>query len=85
MLIGGSVIIENVFSWPGIGSYAMTSVLYHDYPVIQGYAVVMVGLVIIINLLIDLLYAFADPKLRTNVLQRRGRFEKTRKKNPPAV
>lgn len=66
-LIGGSVVIESIFSWPGIGNYAMNSVLYRDYPVIQGYTVVMVGFVILINLLVDLGYAFADPQVRTGV------------------
>jgi peptide/nickel transport system permease protein len=78
-LIGGSVIIESVFSWPGIGSYAMSSVLHHDYPVIQGYTVIMVGLVILINLLVDLMYSFADPKLRADVLQRKVKIEKNAK------
>jgi peptide/nickel transport system permease protein len=62
-LMGGSVIIESVFTWPGIGEYALTSVLRHDYPVIQAYAVVTVSIVIIINLLAELLYALLDPQI----------------------
>ncbi len=62
-LMGGSVIIESVFTWPGIGEYALTSVLRQDYPVIQAYAVVTVSIVIMINLLSDLLYALLDPQI----------------------
>lgn len=63
-LIGGSVVIESIFSWPGIGSYAMNSILIHDYPAIQGYAVVTVSAVIVINLLVDVTYIFIDPRIR---------------------
>ncbi len=62
-LIGGSVVVESIFSWPGIGNYAMNSVLLHDYPVIQGYAVIMVSAVIAINLLVDLMYVVIDPRI----------------------
>jgi peptide/nickel transport system permease protein len=65
-LIGGSVVIESIFSWPGIGNYAMNSILIHDYPAIQGYAVVTVSAVIFINLIVDLLYILIDPRLRKN-------------------
>jgi peptide/nickel transport system permease protein len=65
-LVGGSVVIESIFSWPGIGNYAMNSILIHDYPAIQGYAVVTVSAVIFINLMVDLLYILIDPRLRKN-------------------
>lgn len=70
-LIAGSVVVEGIFSWPGIGNYAINSVLLHDYPVIQGYAVVMVSMVIIVNLLIDLAYTLADPRLRNQMSLRK--------------
>ena len=62
-LMGGSVITESIYTWPGIGEYALTSVLWHDYPVIQAYAVVTVSVVILINMLADLLYALLDPQI----------------------
>jgi peptide/nickel transport system permease protein len=65
-LLGGSVVIENIFAWPGIGKYALDSILAHDYPVIQGYAFIMVFLVICMNLLVDVLYKVIDPRLRHN-------------------
>lgn len=62
-LISGAVVIESVFSWPGIGKYALDSILLKDYPVIQGYALVMVSLVILIHLLVDVVYVFIDPRI----------------------
>jgi peptide/nickel transport system permease protein len=62
-LMGSSVIIESVFTWPGIGEYALTSVVRQDYPVIQAYAVITVSIVIIINLLADFVYALFNPKI----------------------
>lgn len=69
-LISGAVVIESVFSWPGIGKYALDSILLKDYPVIQGYALVMIALVIVIHLLVDVVYAFIDPRI-----QRKGEEE----------
>lgn len=65
-LISGAVVIESIFSWPGIGKYALDSILLKDYPVIQGYAFVMVSLVILINLLVDVIYTLVDPRIRIN-------------------
>ncbi|OZI10932.1 sodium:proton antiporter [Bacillaceae bacterium SAS-127] len=63
-LIGGSIIIENIFSWPGIGNYALNSILHHDYPVIQGYTVIMVLIVIVINTSLDIMYTLLNPQIR---------------------
>jgi ABC-type dipeptide/oligopeptide/nickel transport system permease component len=62
-LISGAIVIESIFSWPGLGKYALDSILLKDYPVIQGYALVMVALVILINLLVDVVYALIDPRI----------------------
>nr|NSL47337.1 ABC transporter permease [Dendrosporobacter quercicolus DSM 1736]SDL85765.1 peptide/nickel transport system permease protein [Dendrosporobacter quercicolus] len=62
-LMGGSVVIESIFAWPGIGDYAMTSVMRKDYPVIQGYAVITVSIVAVINLIVDLIYTLLDPQI----------------------
>jgi peptide/nickel transport system permease protein len=59
-LLGGSVVIENIFAWPGIGTYAMESVLNHDYPVIQAYALLMVSIVILVNLFVDAVYLLSS-------------------------
>jgi peptide/nickel transport system permease protein len=62
-LMGGAVVIENVFSIPGLGSLIISSVDARDYPVIQGIALVFGLLVILINLMTDLVYAFLDPRV----------------------
>ncbi|RCW77019.1 ABC transporter permease [Saliterribacillus persicus] len=62
-LISGAVVIESIFSWPGIGKYALDSILLKDYPVIQGYALLMIALVIVIHLVIEIVYSFIDPRI----------------------
>jgi peptide/nickel transport system permease protein len=63
-LFGGSVIIETVFSIPGIGSMAMTGVTHRDYPVIMGVGLITALIVLLSNLLADILYAVVDPRIR---------------------
>jgi peptide/nickel transport system permease protein len=63
-LLAGAVLVESVFAWPGVGNYVYTAIQIRDYPVVQG-AVVMVALVyILINNLVDLSYAYLDPRVR---------------------
>lgn len=62
-LIGGSVVIENVFTLPGIGALMVNSIYARDYPVIQGVTLVFGVLVVLINLLTDLAYSFLDPRV----------------------
>ncbi|MBC7789268.1 MAG: ABC transporter permease [Anaerolineae bacterium] len=64
LLLGGSVFIERIFSWPGMGRLAADAILTRDYPLVM--AVVIIGSVLVSagNLLADVLYAFADPRLR---------------------
>jgi ABC-type dipeptide/oligopeptide/nickel transport system permease component len=62
-LLGGSIIIETVFSWPGMGRLIVTSIFSRDYPVVQG-AVLMMGLMFVaINLLVDVIYGLLDPRI----------------------
>ncbi|MFC4597168.1 ABC transporter permease [Cohnella hongkongensis] len=61
--IGGAVVIESVFSWPGIGKYALDGIMRKDYPVIQGYAVVMISLVVLIHFVVEVAYALLDPRV----------------------
>ena len=63
-LLGGSVFIENVFALPGMGRLALNAILQRDYSLIQGIALVMAGLFVLINLIVDILYAFLDPRVR---------------------
>jgi peptide/nickel transport system permease protein len=63
-LISGAVVTEQVFSWPGLGSLMVRSIALRDYPVIMGITVIVSAGVLVINLLIDLLYGFLDPRIR---------------------
>jgi peptide/nickel transport system permease protein len=64
LMLTGSVIVETIFAWPGIGRLAYESVIHRDFPVMQGIVVVFVALFIISNLAIDILYAYLDPRVR---------------------
>ena len=63
-LLGGTVIIESVFSWPGVGGLMLDGISNRDYAVVQGGLLLLVLLFIVINLLVDLTYALIDPRLR---------------------
>ena len=63
-LIGGAVVIESIFSWPGLGNYALNSILIHDYPAVQGYTILTVSTIILINFLVEATYMMADPRTR---------------------
>jgi peptide/nickel transport system permease protein len=63
-LISGAVVIENVFSIPGLGSLMVTSIIARDYPVIVALTLVFGAIVIFVNLLVDLSYAILDPRIR---------------------
>jgi ABC-type dipeptide/oligopeptide/nickel transport system permease component len=62
--MNGSVIVESVFAWPGIGSMTLDAVSGRDFPVVQGAVIMIAVFFIIINLLVDILYAFVDPRIR---------------------
>jgi len=63
-LVGGSIIIEQIFGWPGMGTLMTMSVTYRDYPVIMGITMYITVAVLITNLIMDLLYAVLDPRIR---------------------
>jgi ABC-type dipeptide/oligopeptide/nickel transport system permease component len=63
-LISGSIIVETVFSWPGIGQLLLQGITARDYPLITGLVLVYTFLFIIVNLIVDFLYAAADPRIR---------------------
>ncbi|WP_313481318.1 nickel ABC transporter permease subunit NikB [Atlantibacter hermannii] len=63
-LIGGTMIIENIFAWPGVGRYAVSAIFNRDYPVIQCFTLLMVGVFVVCNLAVDLLNAALDPRIR---------------------
>ncbi len=63
-LVGGAVIIEQIFGWPGMGTLMVLSVTYRDYPVIMGITMYITIAVLFTNLVMDLLYAVLDPRIR---------------------
>jgi peptide/nickel transport system permease protein/oligopeptide transport system permease protein len=63
-LIGGAVLTETVFSWPGVGRLLVDSIFSRDYPVVQGVVLMLAFGFILVNLLVDLLYAYVDPRIR---------------------
>lgn len=76
-IVGGSVIIENIFNFPGLGALMMTAVTNKDYPMIQGTVLVISVFVCFINLLVDIIYGFVDPRIKAQYLS----GGKTRKKS----
>ncbi len=63
-LLGGAVLTESVFSWPGLGRYLVDAIFLRDYPVVQAAILVIAVGFIIINLIVDLVYALVDPRIR---------------------
>lgn len=63
-LLGGSIVVETVFSYPGIGRLLINAIMVYDYPVVQASVVLMALLFVVINLVVDLLYSVIDPRIR---------------------
>ncbi len=63
-LMGGAVLTESVFNWPGLGRLMIDSILARDYPVVQGAVLLLAVSFLLINLLVDILYVFFDPRIR---------------------
>jgi peptide/nickel transport system permease protein len=62
--MNGSVVVESVFAWPGVGTMTLDAVSGRDFPVVQGAVIMIAVFFITINLLVDILYAFVDPRVR---------------------
>jgi dipeptide transport system permease protein len=63
-LLGANVLVEKVFAWPGIGSFAVEALIASDYAPVQGFVLTMAVLYVVLNLLIDILYGVIDPRMR---------------------
>ncbi len=66
VLLGGAVVIETLFSWPGLGRLAVESIAARDYPMIQGIVLVLATGFVFVNLLVDISYGFLDPRIQYN-------------------
>ncbi|MEV4619169.1 ABC transporter permease [Asanoa sp. NPDC049573] len=64
-LLGGAVVVENVFAWPGLGSLIVESVSNRDYAVVQAAALLIAAIIVVLNLVADLSYSLLDPRVRT--------------------
>jgi len=64
MLMGGAVLTETIFSWPGLGTYVVQAVSARDYPAVQGSVIAIALMVSVVNLMVDTLYAYLDPRIR---------------------
>jgi len=63
-LLGGAVVTETICAWPGVGRLAITAILQRDYPVVQGCVLLVAVVFVLINLLVDVLYGWLDPRIR---------------------
>ncbi|MCC8103280.1 MAG: ABC transporter permease [Clostridiales bacterium] len=83
MVVGGTVVIETVFSFPGIGQYLLTGVNSRDYPVVRGSVMILALFSAVITLLVDLVYAYLDPRIKAqyvNYAAKKGGAKKGGKK-----
>ena len=69
-ILGGAVVIETVFTWPGVGLFTMQAILNRDYPVVQASVFILATGVVLINLTVDLLYVWLDPRIRARAMIR---------------
>jgi ABC-type dipeptide/oligopeptide/nickel transport system permease component len=63
-VLGGAVVVESVFSWPGLGRLVVYSILNKDFPVVQGVLILIVGIFLLVMLCVDVLYAYLDPRIK---------------------
>jgi ABC-type dipeptide/oligopeptide/nickel transport system permease component len=64
VLLTGAVLTETVFAWPGLGRAMVDAINQYDYPVVMGGVLMMAGVFVLVNLVVDLLYGFIDPRVR---------------------
>lgn len=74
LLLGGTVFVESVFALPGLGSYLVTAVTNKDVPIVMGCVVVLAVSVVVINLFVDIIYAFLDPRIKSKYVGRKKLF-----------
>ena len=63
-LLGGTVVVEEVFSVPGVGRMLLTAIIQRDYALVQGTVLVIAILFVAVNIVVDLLYGYLDPRIR---------------------
>lgn len=63
-LLGGAILTETIFAWPGLGQILINSMYSRDYPMVQGLVLIFAAMVILVNLIVDVLYAYIDPRIK---------------------
>jgi peptide/nickel transport system permease protein len=63
-LVTGTIVTETVFAWPGVGRLTYEAVIFRDYPLLQAVVIMDAVLILAINLVVDILYAYVDPRIR---------------------
>ena len=63
-MMGGAIVVENIFAWNGVGRMAVEAIFQRDYPVIQGFILTFAVVVVCVSILLDAVYAFVDPRIR---------------------
>ena len=63
-MMGGAVVVENIFSWNGVGRMAVEAIFQRDYPIIQGFILTFSVIVVFVTISLDIIYAFIDPRIR---------------------
>ncbi len=63
-LLGGAVLTESIFSWPGLGRWSSTAILSNDWASILGFVLLVSIIYVFVNLIVDLMYAYLDPRVR---------------------
>jgi peptide/nickel transport system permease protein len=71
-LLGGSVVTESIFAWPGVGRFIVESISFKDIPSILASVVMLAVLSTFVNLFVDLLYAFVDPRIKSQYQSLKG-------------
>jgi peptide/nickel transport system permease protein len=64
VMINVAVVVETVFAWPGIGRLLYEGITFRDFPVVQGVVIIGGAMIVMVNLLVDILYALIDPRIR---------------------
>jgi peptide/nickel transport system permease protein len=65
-LLGGSTVVETIFAWPGLGRLVLEAVYARDYPLLQGAVLFLASTYVVVNLLVDILYKWLDPRISLN-------------------
>ena len=63
-MVSGAIVVETIFGWPGLGSLMFTAIKGRDFPLVQAGTIIFGVTVVVANLLVDILYAYVDPRIR---------------------